>query len=434
MQDARRNAGARDEGPLRRAPQDAHARRALTGLVLIGAVLCAGGCGPSADRATTGPLAVVWAAARGPAGEEPAAAPPDIRRQLDRSLALGRQFLLASQLPSGVFRYQVDLRTGEVAAQQNPVRQAGALWGLALIHRQQPTPQTRAGVVRGAEFFAAQSRCTPDGRRFVRFPGYEQGDSGTVALVALALREYVQAEPSAADVWRTQLDEYLAFLQRLERPDHRFHRAYLHTTGEGWGAPSPYFDGEILLALARAAVEREDRELRSLVLRAAEAADAAYVRDAVAQQRDDDDAKGFFQWGCLAYALLSDSRWPGTEVYGQRTIALGHWMIDVHQVAQRRGNTAYACEGLVVAHQVALAQGDRAAAEKFRGVIEDVLRRLLTWQVGSDLPNPFLRGQPGVHPSCLGGVLTSAENPWLRIDTTQHQMHAVMLARRSIWP
>ena len=114
---------------------------------------------------------------------------------LDQSLALGRQFLLASQLPTGVFRYHVNFLTGEVAPEQSPVRQAGALWGLALIHQDQPSAETREAVLRGLAFFSQHSQRTAEGRRFIRFPGDGNGDSGAVALVALTLIDFLRAEP-----------------------------------------------------------------------------------------------------------------------------------------------------------------------------------------------------------------------------------------------
>jgi UDP-N-acetylmuramoyl-tripeptide--D-alanyl-D-alanine ligase len=108
-------------------------------------------------------------------------------------------------------------------------------------------------------------------------------------------------------------------------------------------------------------------------------------------------------------------------------------MIDVHRVAQRRRNTAYAYEGIVTAYHVARQIGDTQAARKFRLVIEEGLTKLTGWQVGGPIPSPYLRQQADFDPSCAGGVLGADENPWLRIDTTQHQMHAVILARRYVW-
>ncbi|MHB8968971.1 MAG: hypothetical protein ACYC3X_02720 [Pirellulaceae bacterium] len=365
---------------------------------------------------------------------EPGPGGPLTRDLLDQSLALGRQFLLTSQLPAGLFRYHVNFLTGEVLPEQSPIRQAGALWGVALIHQDQPSVETRTAVLRGLAFFSEHSQLTPDGRRFICFPGDGDADSGAVALVALSLIDFLRAEPVDQHVpLRKQLDEYLLFLWSLERPDHRFYRKYLSTTGEGWGQASPYFDGEILLACVKAArfLRREDWQPR--ILQAADASYTACASDAVQRRRDDPDTKGFFQWACLAFAELYASHWPQTEPYAQRTIELAHWMIDVHKPRERPGNTAYAYEGIVTAYSLARDLGDVRAEEKFRHVIDEGLAVLTTWQVGSRSANAYLRENPRFDPSCLGGVLGAANKPWLRVDTTQHQMHAVILARRHLW-
>ena len=117
----------------------------------------------------TGPA--VAASDTGPETRTLASGEPLTRDMLDQSLALGRQFLLTSQLPSGLFRYHVNFRTGEVLPEQSPVRQAGALWGVALIHQDQPAADTRAAVLRGLAYFSEHSQLTADGRRFIRFPG-----------------------------------------------------------------------------------------------------------------------------------------------------------------------------------------------------------------------------------------------------------------------
>ncbi len=159
----------------------------------------------------------------------------------------------------------------------------------------------------------------------------------------------------------------------------------------------------------------------------------AYVKGAVEQRRDDDETKGFYQWGSMAFLELFDTHWEATQPYARRAVDLAHWMIDVHHVLQRRRNTAYAMEGIVCAHYLASQIGDDVAANKFRHAIEQGLARLTTWQVGGPAPSAYLRGVSHYDPSCRGGVLGADENPWLRIDTTQHQLHAVILARRYVW-
>lgn len=360
---------------------------------------------------------------------------PLTRDMLDQSLALGRQFLLTSQLPSGLFRYHVNFRTGEVLPEQSPVRQAGALWGVALIHQDQPATDTRAAVLRGLTYFSEHSQLTADGRRFIRFPASEDGDSGAVALVALTLIDFLRVEPPDEHArWRKEAGEYLLFLQSLERPDHGFYRKYLCSSGEGWGKASPYFDGEILLACVKAARHLQRDDLQPLVLRAAEASYVAWARDAVQAHRDDPNTKGYFQWGCLALAELHAAQWPQTEPYAQRAIGLAHWMIDVHQPLDRPGNTAYAWEGILAAYALARDVGDVRSQNSFRRVIDEGLSKLTTWQVGSARANAYLREPPPCDPQYIGGVLGVADQPWLRIDTTQHQMHAVILARRYLWP
>jgi UDP-N-acetylmuramoyl-tripeptide--D-alanyl-D-alanine ligase len=353
---------------------------------------------------------------------------------LDRSLQRGTEFLLASQRREGDFRYHVNFVTGETAPEQGPVRQAGALWGLSLIHQDHPTAATREGVLRGIAFFEKHSR--PNGRqqRFILFPGTREGDSGAVALVALSLIDFLRAEPVGAHrELRQQLDEYLRFLVSLRRPEDLFYRQYLHGSGEGWGRSSPYFDGEILLALTKAARYMGRADLRQQVLRSAEAMYQAYAHDALAEHRDDAATKGFFQWGSMAFLELANSGWEETEVYASRTVALAHWMIDVHRMLERRRNTAYAVEGVLCAYAMAVHLGDQPAASKFRDATRQTLAKLTAWQVGGPHVSQYLQSVERYDPSCRGGVLGADQNPWLRIDTTQHQMHAVILARRYLW-
>ncbi len=356
------------------------------------------------------------------------------RPLLDQSLAMGKKFLLASQLPDGTFRYHVDFLTGKTAPEQGPVRQAGALWGLALIHRDDPSAATREGVLRGLAFFAKHSHLTDQQERFIRYPGALDGDSGVVALVALTLIDFLRAEPADQhDALRIQLGQYLKFLLSMRRSDQRFYRKYLLHSGEGWGNASPYFDGEILLALVKAARHADRVDLKSQCMQSAEAMYRAYVKDAVEQRHDSAATKGFYQWGSMAFLELYCAHWDSTRLFAQHTIDMAHWMIDAHHMLQRRRNTAYALEGVISAYYLAAQVGDTDAAEKFRHAIEQGLAKLTSWQVAGPIPSAYLRNATHYDPSCAGGVLGADGNPWLRIDTTQHQMHAVILARRFVW-
>lgn len=407
----------------RRVIRSPHARRLLVALCVLCAACpfwpCLGALTRSAAAAEAKP--------------DSAATSLD-RPLLDESLQLGRRFMLASQLDDGTFRYHVHFRTGETAPEQNVVRQAGALWGLALIHQDQPSAETRAALLKGLGFFDRCSRMAGGEQRFIEYPGGLDGRAGAVALISLALIDFLRAEPPDQHVaWQRRRDEYLNFLLSLRRADHHFHQSYLPGSGEGWGQGSPYYDGEILLALVKAARYAGREELRQQCLLSAEAMYDRYMRQAVEQRVDAGAAKGFYQWGSMALLELAHSSWGESERYARRTIDMAHWMIDVHRVLERRRNTAYAFEGILCAWQLARELDDDAAAQKFRGAIERGLGRLTSWQVAGPRPSAYLRAAGPPHPTCRGGVLSADQHPWLRIDTTQHQMHAVILARRYIW-
>ena len=68
--------------------------------------------------------------------------------------------------------------------------------------------------------------------------------------------------------------------------------------------------------------------------------------------------------------------------------------------------------------------------------IDKGLYRLTSWQIGGPVDrNYFLSSNKTDDKVAIGGIMNSCKNPNLRIDVTQHQMHAVILARRFIyWP
>ncbi|MBW2454415.1 MAG: hypothetical protein JRI68_07885 [Deltaproteobacteria bacterium] len=350
------------------------------------------------------------------------------RSLLDRSLALGTSFLLANQRPAGNFEYQYDWQSRRYDSNDSQVRQAGAAWGLALIHQDQPTPAVAAALLRALRFFRQHSRLTTDGRRYIVYPGSEVGSLGTVALVALAHIDYLRSvdDPTL----RQQLDEYLAFVVSARRKQGRFHGAYDHDDGAHLGNPSPYFDGESLLALVKASKYLGRSDLRGLALREAEAGHRLNVVEARRRDPDSKTTKGYYQWSSMAYFELATSSWPGSERYGDWLIEQADWMIDTHRTLRRRRNTAYAYEGLIPAYAVARARGDRAHVAKLGCTIEEGLGKLTSWQVGSPTANAFVAKASKQDAKARGGVQNHASEPGLRIDVAQHQMHAVLLARR----
>ena len=156
------------------------------------------------------------------------------------------------------------------------------------------------------------------------------------------------------------------------------------------------------------------------------------VDEALSQEPDSDVTKGYYQWSSMAFYELATSDFPETQRYGDTVLRLADWMIDDHHVLIRTRNTGYAFEGLIHAYARAKQRGDSARQAKYGCVIDLGLEHLMSWQVGGPNPNRYTAA-PTKDPRAIGGIQNAAFEPALRIDVTQHQMHATLLARQYVY-
>ena len=232
---------------------------------------------------------------------------------------------------------------------------------------------------------------------------------------------------------RADLDGYLKMLVAARTDDGRFHGWYDKRSGAVRGPPSPYYDGEALLALTKAARYLGRRDLIPTVLSAADAGHEHNVRRALAADPDSSRTKGYYQWSSMAFFEIGTSGWPNTDKYRRYVLELADWMIHEHATLTRNLNTAYAYEGIVHAHEIARRHGDSARVARYGAVIDIGLHQLTGWQVGHSLADGLWMDTDGAPARAHGGVQNSWANPVLRIDVVQHQMHAVILARRYVY-
>ncbi len=386
---------------------------------------------PPAPAATPPPAPAVTAA---PEANEKRIAPAAI----DAALLLGRRYMVCSQRDSGNFVYEYNWLRQLPVPGDSQVRQAGSLWGLTVVHQARPSPQSALAIEKGLDFFARHGKTLDDGRVMLVYPGEESGRSGSMALLALAHIDYLRTLDKSGKRTRLlrDLDGYMHFLLSLRDGVGAFYSEYDYVDGKAHGKPSPYVDGEALLALVKAARYIEGYDLlQGLAKESAEIMYNYHVVEARAQVEDSDLTKGFYQWGSMAFYELSRSGWSHTDHYAERVIDLAHWMIDTHEVLDRRRNTAYAFEGIIHAWALARERGDVESQKKFADAIDKGLHRIMRMQVGGPFAgeNEFLRAHPTTDPRALGGVMNGMGEPVLRIDVTQHQLHALILARRFLY-
>jgi UDP-N-acetylmuramoyl-tripeptide--D-alanyl-D-alanine ligase len=351
---------------------------------------------------------------------------------------LGSKFLVTHQRPPGNFDYLYDWKTKQYAKDDNDVRQAGALWGLALLAQVDPAitaqPGLRPALEKGLRFWDDRARTTSTGGRFPVYPFPTEADEadtggiGTASLVTLAVIDYVRGLPpeekDTIAAWRAKADAYIAFLVASRDREGLWRGSYRYDGGTAIGKRSPYSDGEGLLALTKAMKYLDREDLLPIVKQAAEAGYRINVQDALKADADSDTTKGFYQWSSMAYYELATSRWAGDFPYGEWLFRLADWMLDVHRVLERPRNTGYAYEGLVSAYAWAKQVND-GRAPRYACAIQRGLSGLLAWQIGH--PRASALG-PADDPAALGGVQNHKAEPALRIDVVQHQMHATTLA------
>jgi UDP-N-acetylmuramoyl-tripeptide--D-alanyl-D-alanine ligase len=365
------------------------------------------------------------------------------RETLLASLDLGRRYMINNQKPEGNFNYKYDFVKKEFDEGDSQVRQAGGLWGLSLVFGYHPDPETMAALDKGLRFFFEHTLKGKDGSLYIAYPGDDTSKTGANALVALSIIEYLIAEREGAvelsDSYHDELERYLGgYIKHLKlmRLDNR-HFAYGITLRDGAinQKASPYFDGEVLLCLIKAAKYLGYKDLVPIIEESSIVIAKEYTVDQWSLNPDSNLTKGFFQWSCMAFWEYQDAGWKNSEMLRDYVLSMAWWMIYTHRTLQRNRNTAYAYEGIISAYRLAEELKYEEALHDLRYTIDKGLSKLTSWQVGGPFQryNPFLMANPTDDPYAIGGIMNHRSEAPLRFDVTQHQMHSVILALKYVY-
>jgi len=358
---------------------------------------------------------------------------------LKSSLDLGSNFLINNQKPEGNFNYEYDFVTKKFDMGDNQVRQAGALWGVSLIFAFNQDPEIQKALDKSLKFFLKYTvKGSTPGSKVIFYPGDTVCKTGTVALVALGIIEYLRTEKAGLvkldDRYREKLENnlrgYLQHLLSLQFENAHFAEVYSPDSAEGTTRYNPYADGEVLLCIIKAAKYLDYTELKPVFRNSALLIAKDYTMDQWPRDPDSYLTKGFYQWSSMAFWEYQDAGWEDSDMYGDYVVNMAWWMIYTHRTLQRTRNTAYAYEGIVHAYQIAKSRNNEPAISTLRFTVDAGLSKLISWQVGGPLQykNRFLTSFGDFPPVAIGGVMNHRMEPLLRIDVTQHQMHAVIIA------
>ena len=361
---------------------------------------------------------------------------------LEESLTLGCDYMAANQKEEGNFNYQYDFVKQKQDPGDSPVRQAGALWGIALCFQSTPTNSVyKKAVEKGIKFFQKHMADGPTpGSSMIAYPGFEESQSGVNALYGLALIDYTRTirnhklEGMDLDL---QLGETIRFLKFMQHENGHFAEEYDLEDEEKSINSSPYYDGETLLCLVKAAkyMDGYQHSLIPIIEEAAPILAKAYTLDAWKEEHDSTETKGFYQWSSMIFAEYYFAEWKNYDLFGDLCIILAHWIVHTHTILERQLNTGYAFEGILSAQAIARDRNFREALGDLEYVIDEGLYKLTGWQVGGPLAhtNKFLKKHPTTKKIAVGGIMNAKNKAPLRIDTTQHQMHALMMAKELLF-
>ena len=322
--------------------------------------------------------------------------------------------LLAVQTNDGLFLYDFDFVRGRTSKRNSIVRQAGTVYALAEYYGHSRDQRMRDPLRRALAALGRQSVEVGDGALVSKDGTVDGAKVGATALTLLAEMYYFGT--SGDDRFERDRQAWLRGLLALQRPGAGFRRA------PGAETESPYYNGEVWLALALHALTFESPEVaRSL----------SQVEPYLMATYGQEPHIGFFHWGLMAAHL----RWRATGEARYATFVrdqVRNYLEELRPNLNPNANTCYALEGLfpaldMIAADVALrdALGDRVDRE-FKKILGFQIR---PGQDRLDLGDGTLLISPRLQ-DFVGAFVAGRKRPSTRIDFTQHCVSALIKARQ----
>ena len=184
------------------------------------------------------------------------------REILLKSYKLGNKYIINNQKPEGNFNYEYNFVSNEVTGIDNQVRQAGGLWALALMYAYDQNDKTKKALDKALTFFVNN---TVTGSRqeilVISYPGDYISNTNTIAIVSLALIDYLTLEKKGIiklnNEYKIKLNKYLnGYLNHLKsiRLDNKHFSSHYNLQNQTHVDKfDPYSDGQTLLAFIKAA-------------------------------------------------------------------------------------------------------------------------------------------------------------------------------------
>ena len=339
--------------------------------------------------------------------------------ELKTSIEAGTAWLINAQESNGHFKYEYLPFEGTYRADDNIVRQTGALYALGEVRRRTggEAPEIDHAMEKSISFFHDLSReGTQNGKTFSCIVKNEKSSRcplGATSLALVGLLSYIDVHPEKSGAYKKQIGAYASFILAQQKANGGFRNLYAHK-GTANDDESPFSNGEALLALTRYYQYHPDAAIKTAI-------DKAYDHLKVQPYSGD-----LHLW-IMAALVDMNTLWPKEEY---KTYARGFTEWRLHSGNRASRNTHNYCpyvEG--IASALVLLKSD--AKEKntaFLGELETRNRFHFMLQLAEKDAVRVLNEAGNVQfktlaqPSnlAIGGFLTGDTALTQRIDFTQH--------------
>lgn len=361
-------------------------------------------------------------------------APKLDRNTLVRSLEDIRTYLRRQQRADGLFTCEYDLLRQRKVERDDQTAQAAALWALARLQAERPSPETLVNLQRGLSFFYGQTRRQPlDPRASAPvFPDDGEIRTATVGFLALAIMDYLsvkdlQLPQEARDLYIKWLDHCLFWLQKMEAENGSWAFKYIPAANERDSSPDAQTDGVCLYAYTRAVLDFNYKEFAPRLRAAREKLLIQYLAGAWCGKSDPFALRRFAPYAALALGRVAAAgEDPGAAVGGNGLLSLAWWHVYAVDAMHRERQPAVLAVPLLSAARVARARGDTAADAILSVTAQSLTARTLQAQAGS----PLWRQNPLVFtvtvPEALnGGIAAPPDYVRIRLEEIPYAVVAI---------
>ncbi len=381
------------------------------------------------------------AAARETAWRHDAVTAAPTTAQLGQCVDLNRGFWLGRLRSDGFFEPVTDLRRRDVAGVSEAPEarsQAAALWALASLCRERPTPEARQALMLGLDAFARYTREFPVRASAPLLPDDTEIYAATVAYLALSMLEMTAGRerdltPDGLRQIELWLKNHLAWLAAMENREGGWAVKYVTLDHSRDTTTEPATDGLCFLAAVRAARWLGRSEELARLTDHGRLLARRYTGDGWQHLRDPAATRAFLVFGTVAYRELAQAGGADAEVFRALAVGAAWWLaLDQGAVRRERGLPQTALI-LLTGARAATEAGDPAAAARLNALSGPWLRRLVTWQVAGPLAseNSYLRRVDRLPPRTTGGFMTGDETGLLRIGDQVVPVQALLTAVRT---